>query len=847
MISNLSQTKIKITAIIAVTAILLLIGIIVFFVTINFTSQSKLRKFALDQIRSDIEKRAASVSYFFSERRNDLNDFALSKEISAFFENKALGMSMEYGLKASLLEMSEKFGHLLKGRKINNDHIYTGIFFIDNEGKLLVKKYLKNPGLIQILDYRELLTPKTLEAFVILRHKHDKEKLQIIVSIPYFFKNKYMGQIIAIVNFSAISNFIEVSKKNSRRSIYIVCSKHYTPLNIDKDYLWPFSNVPNFDNLKNGITQRFRLDSKNGNKIDMAVIKTKVQDTPFSMIAFIPSSELYSAVPSWYLPLVMGVLAIILLGGIVITFQISRQATQELKESENFFKDISYSMADWIWELDKDRKYTFASESIKQILGYSPKRIIGKEPFDFMTEEEAKGIKKIFKSIYSMKKPIVDLENWKLTKDGEKVCILTNGVPVFDKNGKLIGYRGVDKNITDRKLAEAEKERLEIQLKHAQKMEAIGTLAGGVAHDLNNILISLVGYPDLLLMDIEQDSPLRIPLLTIKKSGEKAAAIVQDLLTLARRGVSVKEIVNLNHVIYEYLKSLEYKKLKQLHPQINFNVKLDKKLLNIKGSSIHLSKIVMNLVTNAAESISDKGEISIITENQHIDTLIKGYENIGEGDYVTLSILDTGIGISQADKQRIFEPFYTKKVMDQKSGTGLGMSVVWGSIKDHRGYIDIQSNEGEGTKFKLYFPVSREKYKMDKLTITKKNYMGRGESILIVDDVEEQRELLSKILNRLGYSPSAVESGEKAVDYIKKTSVDLLILDMIMGEGIDGLETYKRILELKPGQKAIIASGFSKTNRVKEALRLGAGVYVQKPYSLEEVDLAVRVELDKKI
>jgi CheY-like chemotaxis protein len=375
-------------------------------------------------------------------------------------------------------------------------------------------------------------------------------------------------------------------------------------------------------------------------------------------------------------------------------------------------------------------------------------------------------------------------------------------------------------------------------------MEAIGTLAGGVAHDLNNILSGLVSYPELLLLEIPQDSPLRKPILTIQKSGEKAAAIVQDLLTLARRGVAVTEVVNLNDIISEHVKSPEHGKLRQYHPQVHVEANLETDLLPILGSPVHLSKTVMNLVSNAAEAMPDGGKLTISTENRYIDQPVSGYDDVEEGDYVILTVSDAGVGICSEDMERIFEPFYTKKVMG-RSGTGLGMAVVWGTVKDHKGHIDVQSIEGEGTTFTLYFPVTRKEVVTGESLVSIDDYRGKGESILVVDDVEEQREIASRILKKLGYAVKSVSSGEEAVDYLKDNSADLLVLDMIMDPGIDGLETYKRILGLHPKQKAIIASGFSETKRVKEAQRLGAEAYVKKPYLLEKIGLAVRAELDK--
>ncbi|OIN94691.1 MAG: hypothetical protein AUJ48_04685 [Deltaproteobacteria bacterium CG1_02_45_11] len=377
-------------------------------------------------------------------------------------------------------------------------------------------------------------------------------------------------------------------------------------------------------------------------------------------------------------------------------------------------------------------------------------------------------------------------------------------------------------------------------------MEAIGTLAGGVAHDLNNVLTGIVSYPDLLLMQLPQDSQLREDILTIQQSGKKAAAIVQDLLTLTRRGVPTYEVLSLNSLIAEHLKSPEYEKLRSFHPNIEVETNLEEALLNISGSSLHLSMTITNLVSNAAEAMKDGGKITISTENRYLDRPISGYDSIAEGEYVILSVSDTGTGISPQDRDRIFEPFYTKKMMG-RSGTGLGLAMVWGMVKDHKGYIDVQSTERKGTTFILYFPATREGIDQKKTALPRADYMCKDNSvsILVVDDVKEQRDIAAAMLATLGYIVNTVSSGEEAIEYLKESAVDLIVLDMIMDPGMDGLDTYKKILEAHPGQKAIITSGFSETDRVKEAQSLGAGTYIRKPYTFEEIGIAIKNELER--
>jgi len=415
---------------------------------------------------------------------------------------------------------------------------------------------------------------------------------------------------------------------------------------------------------------------------------------------------------------------------------------------------------------------------------------------------------------------------------------------VQDGEGSFSRIRAAVTDITDRKQAEEEKANLEAQLHRAQKMEAVGTLAGGVAHDLNNVLGGIVGYPELLLMQLPEDSPLRKPLSIIRKSGERAAAIVQDLQTLTRSGFTSTEVVDLNRIISDHMKTPEFEKIRSIHPHMRFEIDLEEKLLNISGSPVHLSKTIMNLISNAAEAMPHGGKVLISTGNRYIDRPVVGYDEIAEGEYVTLSISDEGTGMSKEVADRIFEPFYTKKVMG-RSGTGLGMTVVWGVVNDHKGYIDIRSTEEKGTTVTLYFPATRKELIKADAPLSVEEYMGKGESILIVDDVETQREIATGMLERLGYKVTSVSSGEGAIEYLKGNSADLLLLDMIMDPGIDGLETYKRILETHPKQKALIVSGYAETERVKEAQKLGAGAYIKKPFVFEQIGIAVRYELDE--
>jgi signal transduction histidine kinase/CheY-like chemotaxis protein len=412
----------------------------------------------------------------------------------------------------------------------------------------------------------------------------------------------------------------------------------------------------------------------------------------------------------------------------------------------------------------------------------------------------------------------------------------------YDRKKSQAGLENERQNLESEK---RERKELEAKLVRSQKMEALGLLAGGVAHDLNNVLSGIVSYPDMLLMRLPVDSELRRPLGVMRDSGQKAAAIVQDLLTLARRGVTKFDVLNLNALIDEYLQSPEFEKLKSYHPQVEVRASRQWDLFNIEGSAIHLKKSLMNLVSNAAEALPEGGLVRVSTQNRYIDRRLEAYADVVEGEYVVLSVADNGSGIDGEDLGRIFEPFYTKKKMG-RSGTGLGLAVVWGTVEDHHGYINVSSEIGRGTLIELYLPATREGVVHQQRAVPLKDYCGNGEWILVVDDMPAQREITAEMLTELGYRVASVASGEAAVAFVRENKVDLVVLDMIMDPGIDGLETYSRLQALRPDLKTLLVSGFSETGRVKNAQLLGAGAYVKKPFGIETIGLAVRKELNPK-
>jgi signal transduction histidine kinase/PAS domain-containing protein/ActR/RegA family two-component response regulator len=396
-------------------------------------------------------------------------------------------------------------------------------------------------------------------------------------------------------------------------------------------------------------------------------------------------------------------------------------------------------------------------------------------------------------------------------------------------------------NVIQAAIAEEQKISLQEKLERAERMESLGILAGGVAHDLNNILGPLVAYPELILMKLPEDSPITRQLNIMSESARDAAEVIQDLLTLARRGRYEKAIVQLNDVIKKYLGSASFQTLQQEKSNVEIILDLDPKLAPLHGSASHLSKVIMNLVVNAMDAMPLGGKLTIQTRQQNIKALRSGYNKIEPGDYAILSVRDTGIGMEKECMQKIFEPYFSKKKMG-RSGSGLGLSVVYGIVKDHKGYYDIFSTIGQGSEFVFYIPVSNVSIQSEAAGYQVK---GGTESILIVDDDPRQRQLSRDIVESLGYNVAVAVNGREAVEYLQELRADLVMLDMIMEDDFDGLDTYREITKIHPGQKAIIVSGFSATERVQEMQSLGAGAYVRKPYTREKIGIAIRNELDK--
>ncbi|SMC38683.1 PAS domain-containing protein [Desulfocicer vacuolatum DSM 3385] len=519
------------------------------------------------------------------------------------------------------------------------------------------------------------------------------------------------------------------------------------------------------------------------------------------------------------------------------------QRTAALAVSENRFHELfehaSSGMA--IYEaIDGGKNFVLKeiNPSMEEIFNIQAADVLGKKLSEILPSMVDTGVFAVFRNVWKTGRP---QEHPITSYDGSRLLFWSENKIYKLPGGDIVALCN-DKTLE--KQAEVQKKTMEYQLRQARKMEAIGLLAGGVAHDLNNILSPVVGYPELFLPELPQQSPLRAPLTAIHESGKKARNIVADLLTVARGVANTRENSNLNDLVKSQLDTPEAQELSTLYNEVEFRVILGLELLNISCSPVHIQKCVMNLLLNAMEAANGTagGVVFLATSSCEINEGQAREKAIIPGHYAVLQISDSGPEISPEDLEHIFEPFYIKNVMG-RSGTGLGLAVTWNIVREHGGAVDIKTGT-TGTSFFIYLPVIKNEPARNKKNSTvTDDLMGEGERILVVDDDAQVRGLAKSILERFGYHPVCVSSGETALDYVKEHKVDLVLLDMLMEPGINGRQTYEGIIKIHPGQKALVASGFSESEDIEKTLQMGAGGFIKKPYTIKELAGMVKSSL----
>jgi PAS domain S-box-containing protein len=513
----------------------------------------------------------------------------------------------------------------------------------------------------------------------------------------------------------------------------------------------------------------------------------------------------------------------------------ARAAEEELRRQFEFSSAISANLAEGVCAVDTEGMVTFANRAAELLLGWSATELLGRDLQSVVAIQTTGGSQS-----ESQEFPVPNVLETGATRhgsgavfrrrDGAEFPVDFSSSPIRAE-GQIVGAVLTFRDITDR-------QRMEEELLRAQRLETAGRIAGEVAHDFNNLLAPMVGFPELIKMRLPEGHPAIEFCDMMVSAAQQMAEINENLLALGRRGHFEYSPLNLNRLVQEAVDTLAPAGSRP--PTLDIRLELAPDVMPVKGAAAQLVRVITNLVTNAREAMEDRGQLTLRTQNVYLDVSGGQHSTVEIGEYVRLDVSDTGAGIPEALQDKVFDAFFTTRTSGRRRGSGLGLSVVQTIVTDHGGTIDLLSEEDVGTTFSLYLPVCREEVEAE----TRDEAPGGDESILIVDDDPVQREVARHLLESLGYQVDAVASGERAVSYVAQQPIDLLILDMLMEPGIDGTETFRRIRELHPHQRALIVSGFAESERVSQALLLGAGASLRKPVTRQALAQAVREVLD---
>jgi PAS domain S-box-containing protein len=517
-----------------------------------------------------------------------------------------------------------------------------------------------------------------------------------------------------------------------------------------------------------------------------------------------------------------------------------KRAEETQRRTNKFLKNILDSSASIsIISTDLKGNILFWNKGAENIFGYRADEIVGKQKIDvlYLDDETKEGVQAV-KSLLFKNSQELSCEIREVTKDGRKLWIESTLTPRFNEEGQIVGILGIGSNITERKQAEEEKKKLEAQLQHAQKMEAIGTLAGGIAHDFNNLLMGIQGNVSLMLLNANESHPHYEKLKTIEDYILNAAGLTKQLLGFSRGGKYEVKPANLNELVEKT--SQMFGRTKK---EITIQAKLPEQIWNVEVDQGQIEQVLLNLYVNAWQAMPDGGNLYLQTENVVLDAAKTTPYGFEPGDYVKISVTDTGVGMDENTKQRIFDPFFTTKKMGR--GTGLGLASAYGIIKNHRGIIEVESEQGLGASFHIFLPRSEKDIVRDRQPA--EGIVKGEEMILLVDDEDMIIDVGKAMLSGLGYRCLVAKSGREAVEVYEKNqeNIDAVILDMIMPD-MGGRETCDRLYQINPAVRILLSSGYSIDGQAKALLERGCGEFIQKPFDIKQLSRKVRAVLKKK-
>ena len=949
----------------------------------TYRAQIEIRESILNNFKQDLAKHAAALSYFYAERKNDLKNLPTKREISIYFENKALGMSMEYGLRASLIAIQESFNQVLQERLLDADRIYTRFIFADSSGACLIDSQKTPDPEFQGKTCQQFLNPLNPAPVVLVKRVNGRA--QLIVSCPYFFKGTYSGQIIAWISTETVHKHLIGADNQFHKKIVRVFSTQgdfYLPTEMNGADI--SADLPIVTRLADLEYYRFKLANQPGGPVEMISTWMPIQDTPLLLVGAIPTHELFGYLSPWHLLAVLGSLSLFsLVGGGVAWWTNTRnvvlrtrlegaaireqeigeknvqleeeiaerkRAEQALREAEEKYRTIFENAVEGIFQSTPDGRFLSVNPAMAAIHGYDSTSAVMVEITDigrqlYVDPKRREELKKLLEFEGFVKDFVCQV----IKKDGAKIWVTQSARAVRDDQDKILYYEGFVQDITERKEAEelsrdliaaspigiyiyqagkyqtinqwfqeitgfdkdelsllepvnlvhpddrheveqkaasmlegksstayeyriitregkvkwimetvtptiyrgndailgfsmditGHKE-LEKQLLQAQKMEAVGRLAGGVAHDFNNMLGAIIGYTEMLMNHLNPDEPYYHYGEEVRKAADRAAMLTRQLLAFSRKQMLQPQKLNLNRVIADLEKML--RRLIGEDVELFFN--LEPVLAIIKADAGQMEQVILNLAINARDAMPQGGKLIISTANVTLDkTYARKQADFVPGPYILMGVTDDGLGMDHKTLDHIFEPFFTTK--DVGSGTGLGLSTVYGIVNQSGGFVEVSSRPGKGSTFKIYLPAVGDFVEFFEDKTAEEAPLRGSETILLVEDEEILRKLLKNALEINGYKVLEAHDSREAITLCEQYAepIHLMLTDVVMPQ-MSGRELAQSLAELRPEIKVLYMSGYAEDVLFRQGVLDASLTFLQKPFRQHELTVKVRQVLD---
>lgn len=541
----------------------------------------------------------------------------------------------------------------------------------------------------------------------------------------------------------------------------------------------------------------------------------------------------------FYVVLTGGLLYALIQSGVKRT----REIEAERNASSQRYDELVENANDCIFTLDSEGNFTNVNHAVTKITDYSREEILKLNFKEILAPENCNYLDNLLDPQNTVN-PVLVNEVKIIGKNKRVVYLEISSRPLSSKDNRTI-IENIARDVTHRHLIQATEEALrksEEQLLQAQKLESVGRLAGGIAHDFNNMLTAINGYSDLILRDIKETDPIRHKIIEIKKAGERSSSLTQQLLAFSRKQILKPEILNINQTVSEISSLLE----RLIGEDISLIKILDFKINTVMVDPGQLSQVIVNLAVNARDAMPNGGTVTIETKNVYLDEQFASTNSGGKtGEFVLLSVTDSGIGIDEANLLQIFEPFFTTKEVGK--GTGLGLATVYGFIKQSDGYITVESKPGEGTTFKIFLPCVEKILEKTKEDLSIETPSHGAEIILLVEDEEMVRNLSREILESCGYRVIEAVNGAEAIEICEKDNlkIDLLLTDVVMPQ-MNGRELWEKLSLACPQIKVLFTSGYTDDIVVHNGIKNDETNFLQKPFSIDALMRKVREVLDNK-